>query len=990
MILEIDQKPGVLDVSYLDKAGNKSVMQLPVPCYSQWWIDSTNRGTPGFIDISGKPVVKRSSKSFRTFDILEFFKSLPQATQDELFAYREANLIASDIETEMGDRFPKPELADQPVNVISCVDRDMNIVVYTTMNCQGQSVMVDTVETTADDAEGFPEMRVIQLSELAAIDKDAYEQKVIDGMSNDATLSWPTGRYLKRVETIVNTQQEIDKIITEQVKHLVAPHEQDKLHANILQFDTEKQMLQAWFSNVCKYAAVLAFWNGDGFDKPYLMNRCQKLGIDIACGSITGQIASMTNTPKHTVWVDYMQMVDMYDRRLKNKESLKLDYIAHRLLNVGKLPYRGTLKELYQHNVPVFIAYNVIDSILVQLIHRTMNLMATLYGFSQVCKMPLAKANSQVAQTEHLISLDTLDMLDTTGVDMPAKVNDGLIHVAAYNPDKPARRKYDGGHVKEPHKHIAKWCACVDFSGLYPSVHRSCNLSVENYIGPLANFEPKLQRQLLYDKNYFVSVNNKVYKNDRPYAYKRIQVFLRAKRDYHKKLMNKHLSTYQPFIEKALHERGVWHECPVVDDCITELIFPVSIDGTEYRPDLVHLNNPGKNDGYEHATDFLWFLFHENLRQGFFEMNMQVSYKLVANSLYGATANEFNAFSNVDVADDTTAEGRNSIITADKLINNWFNYEWPTDYDAHKYLLNKFGDKCTKLVQGDMPRLTTRDRIMYIDTDSLYIEFGDLMDACGYNGDHVDFFVDFYKGYLGNIIEDRLHAMTNGRHGQSMQQFDLEHISSDALFRRKKSYLKANTWDDGRKYDYEDSFEHLKTTGFSLARSFQSDKARTVSKRAIIEIMQGKWKTSDDYLRNMLLIWQDFQTWSIEDISKRMSIRKDQYESHILGMEPYPVFAPRTLPQYRGAAWYNWQLIQRKLTTTAENIEDGFVCFYEDAFGNHFAYRIFELPAWHPEPNKVVQFYKLVGDCIRDVASFYGIVCPLPIGTEPVHIEDDE
>jgi hypothetical protein len=100
-----------------------------------------------------------------------------------------------------------------------------------------------------------------------------------------------------------------------------------------------------------------------------------------------------------------------------------------------------------------------------------------------------------------------------------------------------------------------------------------------------------------------------------------------------------------------------------------------------------------------------------------------------------------------------------------------------------------------------MPPLAIKDRIMYIDTDSLYIEFIDLMVACGYNGDMSDFFVTFYNKYLGDIVQDRLHAIVNNRHGESMQKFDLEHISSDALFRKKKSYLKANTWEDGRKYE---------------------------------------------------------------------------------------------------------------------------------------------------------------------------------------------
>lgn len=991
MILEIDQKIGQIDISYLNKDGNKAVMQIPVPSYSQWQIDYEGMGTPGYIDFSGKPVKKKWAKSFRTFDILEFLKSLPKEQQEELFAYRESNLVACDIETMIGDRFPKPELAEQPVNAISCVDSQMNILVYTTKNCAGEITVNDRIEAEPNEIGAYQEIIKIKVSDIYEHDPDnadaAVERLQNEGLEMDSMIDWPTGKWYKVVPRVTTMKDEVDKIVHEQIGHLIAPHE--KIDVNLLQFDTEKHMLEAWFGNVSKFASVIAFWNGDGFDKPYLLNRCKILGIPVNIGSITGEIASQMGTPKHTVFVDYMYMVEKYGRTIPNRESMKLDYISWRVLGVGKMPYRGTLKELEENDVPGFLAYNAIDSCIVQLIHRQMNLMSVFYGFAQVCKLPLAKADSQVAQTESLISLDTLDMLDLAGIEMPEKPNTGATLVAAFDPRALPRRKYDGGHVKDPFQHVASWSACIDFSGLYPSVHRSCNLSIENYLGPIGQFNSAMQKKILDDPNYFVSCRNNVYKNDRPYAYKRIQIYLRAKRDYHKKRSHKHLSIQQPFIEYALWERGVWKEKPNTDPNIKELIYPVWIDGKEYRPNLCNLNEKDENGEYKDHVNFLWFLFHNNLREGFFEFNMQLSFKLVANSLYGATANEWNTFRNVEVADDTTAEGRNSIICAEKIMNNWLNYEWPTDYEAHKWFLERFPGQFTKLVEGDMPPLEIKDRVYYIDTDSLYVGFKDLMDNCGYTGDEIDFFQYFYTEFFGKIMNKRLHDMVNGRHGESMQAFDLEHITQSALFRKKKSYMYSHDWDDGRRYSYDDAFNHLKCTGFALARSFQSLKCREVAKNAIVQIMQGKWATKEDYLRNMLVLWQDFQTWSIEDISKRMSIKKDLYEKQILAIEPYPDFAKRTLPQYKGAAWYNWQLRKRGLTAAEQDIDDGYVCFYEDVNGNHFAYRLFELPDWHPEPNKVVQFWKLLAGVIRDVAIYYDIVCPLPLGEVEVGVESE-
>ena len=523
MILDIDMRPGCIDISYLNAAGNKAVMKFPISQYSQWHVSDNGVGTAGYIDISGKPVTRKWAKSFRTFDLLQFLKSLPQETQNELFAYREANLVFCDIETEIGDRFPKPELANMPVNAIGCVDTKMNIIVYTTKNCHGETLLKEIVPAECNEPGSWERMEPKQVLEIANIDNAAYEQLLASGKDNSDTVDWPTGEWYKWNERVVNIQEEINAIVKKHVGHLIAPHE--AINVKILQYDTEKQMLEAWFGNVCKFAAVLSFWNGDGFDKPYLFNRCRQLGIPVNIGSITNEIATMTGAPKHTVFCDYMFMVKEYDRRIKNRESLKLDYIAYRLLGIGKLPYRGTLKEMSERDIPGFIAYNVIDCVLGQLIHRQMNLMSTLYGFSHVCKMPLTKANSQVAQTESLISLNALDMLDTEGVDLPEKVDVGAIEVAAFNPNRPPRRKYDGGHVKEPHKHVASWNACIDFSGLYPSIHRSLNFSVENYLGPIGQFAPSIQKRILDDTNYLVSINNNVYRNDKTYSYKRIHIY---------------------------------------------------------------------------------------------------------------------------------------------------------------------------------------------------------------------------------------------------------------------------------------------------------------------------------------------------------------------------------------------------------------------------------------------------------------------------------
>lgn len=933
MILDIEQTPSTVKISYLADDGNKQLLQLPVSAYANWTIVNQSMATPGYEDITGKPVAKLPGKRYARFDMLELLHSLDPALQSELFAYRQANLVACDIETDIGDSFPKPELAEQPVNCISVVDSNMNILLYTTKVAHGSCDVPDCVE-------------------------------------NGRTIC--PGRHVDDIAA------EILDICRRHLTSLLPPHEQN-FEVQIFEFNTEYEMLTSYFSNVVRNAAVLTFWNGDGFDKPYLLNRCRHLNIDPAIGSMTAAVDWQAGAPRHTVFTDYMQLVKDHGKTIKNIESYKLDYISKRVLNVGKLPYAGTLKWQTENDIPTFLAYNVIDSVMVQLIHRQLNLMSTLYGFSQVCKLELVKANSQVAQTESLISLDCLDQLDWTGIEKPEIVASTNVRVAAINPNKTPQRKYDGGHVKQPHRHIAKHTACIDFSGLYPSIHRSFNISVDNFVGSIDMFTPEAQAYIVqHPDKYMVSVNRNVYKNDHDYAYRRIQKYLRAKRDAHKKISNKHLSHQQPFIEYALWERGLWQEQPILDAGITSIPWRIQAGDDWYDIDLCKLNDKDDDGKYKHEDMFLWHCFHTNLREGFFHFNMQIAFKLVANSLYGATANIANTFGNVDVADDTTAEGRNAIQCAEMLINNWLNFDWSTDKECHDWLIERFPGQFTKLspsTAGHMPPLQKRDRIMYIDTDSLYVDYDDLMDNTGFTGDKVDFFSFLYEEFLGKRVNAALADMCNGRGGKSMMKFDLEYITDGAVFCAKKMYLFAMAAEDGRKYDQP--AKHIKVKGMDIARSALSDECRSMVKHAVEMLLTGDISTKQDYLRYMTECWQTFQTYNAEQISKRISISKDKYTKYIVKDNDEVIWNSGALPQYRGAAFYNYHIHARGLDDVLERIQDGYVCTYFDTFGNPFSFRIFECPDWAPPANYALQFCKNVVGPIDKVAKFFDVVVKL-------------
>jgi hypothetical protein len=167
-----------------------------------------------------------------------------------------------------------------------------------------------------------------------------------------------------------------------------------------------------------------------------------------------------------------------------------------------------------------------------------------------------------------------------------------------------------------------------------------------------------------------------------------------------------------------------------------------------------------------------------------------------------------------------------------------------------------------------------------------------------------------------------------------------------------------------------------------LAQSYLSGKCRDMIKKQIELMLAGEMTTVSDYTRNMVICWEEFKTFEIEDICKRQMIKRDNYEKKVIFADAVNGIAwnSRTLPQYRGAMFYNYWVDRLGLEQTYEPIMDGFICNYFDIFGNPFSFRLFEQPDFAPEPDKLLMFYKLIVNPVNRIAFCYDIVNPkLPI-----------
>jgi DNA polymerase elongation subunit (family B) len=278
----------------------------------------------------------------------------------------------------------------------------------------------------------------------------------------------------------------------------------------------------AGYCELTKPAVAITGWHFNGYDMPYLKNRLKVYGMDMSRASVKGTVDWKKN-PTHTFIEDYMEIFkDKAHWLIENCESFKLDYVAKHIVGLGKLPkpqsidkplnsdgsinYMG-LKELRKHDLNRFLAYNVIDTALVQLIHRAINTMASVGLLASLSFTTLKECLSPVSHSTGIMNKYFLDTQPNTVVALA---------------DRPEKRKYPGAFVKEPSRNFARNLACYDYSSLYPSLIKTHNISADNFIRKLNPAVDDIA-SFMGDPQYTVTSTGSLYKNDRDYFYKIVE-----------------------------------------------------------------------------------------------------------------------------------------------------------------------------------------------------------------------------------------------------------------------------------------------------------------------------------------------------------------------------------------------------------------------------------------------------------------------------------
>jgi DNA polymerase elongation subunit (family B) len=408
MILNIEQKQGRLIISYINDEGKVAYSQLTVPTAHQFSYNYAKgrNVVQGLTSWDGKPVTKRPAQFLDKHRLQEFFMDAGEEHTKHLFEMNMPNAYYCDIEVDVTDEgFPGPDEVKERINSISWVR--------------------------------YPDAIVFGLKPL--------------------------------------TGEECDKIEKDINKHVEKFGKEYKFIYK--QYNNEADMLYDFLYNYMRHAPLVTGWNFWGYDWLYIYNRCTKrLNMDISWMSPTGQWYEhrikdrgknkIIMLPQHKLIVDYMSIYQKWDRTIDVKENNTLDFVAEAATGIRKVKYPGTFQEMYNNDYELYIFYNAIDSVLVELMDQKLKTMSTFLGLGNITRVQAMDAFSPIQMLEATLSRHAYRRKQ----------------VFPKIWDKKERESFEGAFVFQPVPDLYGWVASFDFASLYPSIMRQFMISIENFI----------------------------------------------------------------------------------------------------------------------------------------------------------------------------------------------------------------------------------------------------------------------------------------------------------------------------------------------------------------------------------------------------------------------------------------------------------------------------------------------------------------------------
>lgn len=471
-------------------------------------------------------------------------------------------------------------------------------------------------------------------------------------------------------------------------------------NAEIEFFESESELLVRFFELIDD-SDVISGWNSEGFDVPYVYERCLRLfgdrGKSLWCfegarepvyKEIEGKFGQKNQVLEifGREHIDYMRAFQKFEA--EGRPSYTLESISEEFLpELPKLEYEGSLYNLYRNDFETFVRYGIRDS-------------ECLDGFEK--KLGYIRLAIQMTQgsTTHLKHvMGTLKVVESAIINYCHYEIDRKVPDSKYD-NGGMSEKFTGAAVLKPRVGMHGRVSAVDINSLYPSAMRTVNISPEKIVGQFfenhkayehifsqsgveltfrsedGETESRTGKEwydYIHDKGYTISGYGTIFNQDS-------QGFIPA-------ILQSWYTLRKKYQAEARAYKAKMDECKVA-----------SKEYNEYK------------------------IKHE------YFYRLQYVYKILLNSLYGSLGNQFFKFFDIRLAESTTRSGREILMHMIAEVSKWMDGEYikperTFDSDGKEIFL------CTSnsIVYGDSvagnSKIITPDG--EIDIDSLFTSVDD-------------------------------------------------------------------------------------------------------------------------------------------------------------------------------------------------------------------------------------------------------------------------
>lgn len=250
---------------------------------------------------------------------------------------------------------------------------------------------------------------------------------------------------------------------------------------NTVLFSDELTILET-FVDLVQESNVITGFNSTQYDIPYVINRIERIGSK----DITSRLCLWNEKPKKRKYMKFkkeqmtydlvgrvhMDYLDLYQKYTYIElPSYRLDYVGEVEVGENKVPYDGTLDQLYKRDFEKFIGYNRQDVDLLVKIDKKLRFISLSNQIAHDNLVLLQTTMGSVAWIDQSIVLE----IHGNGMIAPSKKK-------SPGEDKiPAA----GAYVAEPVTGLIELLASGDINSLYPSAIRALNMGTDTIIGQI-------------------------------------------------------------------------------------------------------------------------------------------------------------------------------------------------------------------------------------------------------------------------------------------------------------------------------------------------------------------------------------------------------------------------------------------------------------------------------------------------------------------------